>query len=121
MTDLLINIGIGASLILSLLLFNHPIQSNKRANIWLGLFVLLLALAYPNISLQRIIASTNNSMLISIFQAFYFLIGPFLYISILQFTSSTLLKIKRIWPHFVIFLIYVLVEISTPGSWWLRS
>jgi AraC-like DNA-binding protein len=100
----------GASFLLSFLLFFHPLQQNVKANRWLSFFVFIIACAFIGTYMIKTETTISNSFLYKCLCSLQFLLAPTLYISILYFVNPTKVFRKIDWLHFVIFIIYVVVE-----------
>lgn len=105
---IIMGITSGAAFLLGFLLIARPQKSNLIANKYLGLFIMTLGLAMLEIpmSYQKIyLRHPNVFELIGLVR---FLTAPFLYISILYFTSlQKKIDKKNVW-HFLPFLIFLL-------------
>lgn len=98
----------GAAFLLGFLLLAHSRKVNTIANIYLGLFVITLGLAMLEIPLLYQKFDSKNPNLFEMIGLIRFLTAPFLYISILYFTSFSKKTEKKILWHFLPFLIFLL-------------
>lgn len=105
---ILLGITSGASFLLGFLLLVHARKANIIANIYLGLFVISLGLAIIEIPLFYQKINLKHPTVFEFIGLIRFLTPPFLYISILYFTSfSKNFKKKDVW-HFLPFLIFLI-------------
>jgi len=100
----------GASILLSFLLFFHPLQQNVTANRWLGFFVFIMGCAFTSTYLIITESALSNSFLFKSLNSLQFLLAPSLYISILYFVHPTKVFRPIDWLHFIPFVVYVLAE-----------
>lgn len=100
----------GASLLLSFLLFFHPLQQNIKANRWLGFSVFIIGCAFIGTYLILTGTTGSNSFLFKCSNSLQFLLAPSFYISILYFVRPTKVFNKIDWLHFLPFVIYTIVE-----------
>jgi AraC-like DNA-binding protein len=113
MMDFPVIMGItsGAAFLLGFLLIFHRRKANLTANRFLGLFVVSLGLAMLEIPLFYRNFHISNPNLFEMIGLSRFLTAPFLYISILHFTSIQKKVDKRILWHFLPFLFFLLFRI----------
>ena len=105
---ILLGITSGAAFLLGFLLLAHSRKVNMIANKYLGLFVITLGLAILEIPLFYQKVQLNHPNLFEMIGLIRFLTAPFLYISILYFTSfSKKFEKKNVW-HFLPFLIFLI-------------
>lgn len=98
----------GAAFLLGFLLLAHSRKVNLIANIYLGLFVITLGLAMLEIPLFYQKFHLKHPNLFEMIGLIRFLTAPFLYISILYFTSfHKKFEKKNLW-HFLPFLIFLI-------------
>jgi AraC-like DNA-binding protein len=102
----------GAAFLLGFLLLAHSRKVNTIANIYLGLFVITLGLALLEIPLFYQKFNLKHPNLFEMIGLIRFLTAPFLYISILYFTSFSKTFEKKILWHFLPFLIFLLFRFS---------
>lgn len=100
----------GAGFLLAFLLFFHPLQQNVKANRWLGLFVLIISLAFIGTYLLKTQASALNSIPFKLLMSVQFLLAPCLLMSMLYFVNPEKSFKARNLIHFIPFLLYVLTE-----------
>jgi AraC-like DNA-binding protein len=100
----------GASLLLSFLLFFHPLQQNIKANRWLGFFTFIIGCAFIGSYLTLTDTTGSNSFLFKVLNSVQFLLAPSSYISILYFVKPTKAFKKIEWLHFLPFIIYAAAE-----------
>ncbi|HSD08568.1 AraC family transcriptional regulator [Flavobacterium sp.] len=105
---ILLGITSGAAFLLGFLLLAHSRKVNGIANKYLGLFVVTLGLAILEIPLFYQKVQLNHPNLFEMIGLIRFLTAPFLYISILYFTSLQKKFDKKILWHFLPFLIFFL-------------
>lgn len=97
----------GAAFLLGFLLLAHSRKVNTLANIFLGLFVITLGLAIVEIPLFYQKVHLKDPNLFEMIGLSRFLTAPFLYLSILYFTSfSKEFEKKHLW-HFLPFLFFL--------------
>ncbi len=108
---------VGASFLLSFLLFFHPLQQNVKANRWLGFFVFIIGCSFIGTYMILTETTISNSFLFKCVNALQFLLAPSFYISILYFVNPTKIFMKIDWLHFLPFIIYIAAEmISDHGK-----
>lgn len=106
--SIIIGITSGAAFLLGFLLIAHPRKVNITANRYLGLFVITVGLALIEIPLFYEKFQVQHPKLFEIIGLVRFLTAPFLYISIVYFTSvHKKFNKKMIW-HFLPFLVFAL-------------
>jgi len=98
----------GASFLLGFLLLSHSRKVNAIGNIYLGLFVITLGLAMLEIPLFYQKFDSKHPYLFEMIGLIRFLTAPFLYISILYFTSLEKKFDRKILWHFLPFVIFLL-------------
>lgn len=99
----------GAAFLLGFLLIAHPRKINAIANRFLGLFIVTLGLAMLEIPLFHQNFHLKYPNIFELIGLVRFLTAPFLYISILYFTSlSKKFEKKNLWNFlpFVIFMLF---------------
>jgi AraC-like DNA-binding protein len=105
----------GISLLLSFLLFFHPLQQNSNANKWLSAFVFIMCLSFISNYLRLSGLQLNAGYILKMLYSLQFLLSPCLYISVLFFTSPQK-KYKFIdGVHFLPFIVYTLLEYAMAG------
>ncbi|RUT71041.1 AraC family transcriptional regulator [Flavobacterium cupreum] len=103
---IIMGITSGAAFLLGFLLIAHSGKVNVTANRYLGLFVITLGLAMIEVPLFYQKIHLKYPALFEMIGLVRFLTAPFLYISILCFTSfEKKIKKKYVW-HFLPFLIF---------------
>ncbi|MCD0463902.1 AraC family transcriptional regulator [Flavobacterium sp. ENC] len=103
---IIMGITSGAAFLLGFLLIAHFGKVNVTANRYLGLFVITLGLAMIEVPLFYQKIHLKHPALFEMIGLIRFLTAPFLYISILCFTSfEKKIKKKYVW-HFLPFLIF---------------
>ncbi|MEP7095169.1 MAG: hypothetical protein ABI793_14000, partial [Flavobacterium sp.] len=104
---IIMGITSGAVFLLGFLLLAHSRKVNVIANMYLGIFVITLGLAMIEIPLfyQKIYLEHPN--LFEMIGLIRFLTAPFLYISILYFTSFSKKFEKKNLGHFLPFLVFL--------------
>lgn len=103
---IIMGITSGAAFLLGFLLIAHSGKVNVIANIYLGLFVITLGLAMIEVPLFYQKIQLKHPALFEMIGLIRFLTAPFLYISILCFTSfEKKVKKKYVW-HFLPFVIF---------------
>ncbi|PJJ10640.1 helix-turn-helix protein [Flavobacterium sp. 1] len=105
---IIMGITSGATFLLGFLLLAHSRKVNPIANRYLGLFVLTLGLAMLEIPLFYQNFHLKHPNIFELIGLVRFLTAPFLYISILYFTSLQKKFEKKILWHFLPFLIFLL-------------
>lgn len=100
----------GACCLLVLLLFFHPLRKNPAANRWLALFVLVMDLAFAGIFLEKTGLSVAHPLVLKGIYSLEFLLGPFLYISVLFFVNPAKTFSRPDTLHFLPFFIYASIE-----------
>jgi len=107
---IIIGITSGAAFLLGFLLIAHPRKVNITANRYLGLFVITVGLALIEIPLFYEKFQFQHPKLFEIIGLVRFLTAPFLYISIVYFTSvHKKFNKKMIW-HFLPFLVFAFLD-----------
>jgi len=105
---MIMGITSGAAFLLGFLLLAHSRKVNLIGNIYLGLFVITLGLAMLEIPLFSQKFHLKHPNLFEMIGLIRFLTAPFLYISILYFTSFyKKFEKKNLW-HFLPFLIFLI-------------
>jgi AraC-like DNA-binding protein len=105
---IILGITSGAAFLLGFLLLAYSRKVNPIANRYLGLFVITLGLAIIEIPLFYQKTQIKHPNLFEIIGLIRFLTAPFLYCSILYFTSfSKKFEKKNLW-HFLPFLIFLI-------------
>lgn len=105
---IIMGITSGAAFLLGFLLLAHSRKVNPIANRYLGLFVITLGLAIIEIPLFYQKIHINHPNLFEMIGLIRFLTAPFLYCSILYFTSfSKKFEKKNLW-HFLPFLFFLI-------------
>lgn len=105
---IIIGITSGAAFLLGFLLIAHPRKVNIMANRYLGLFVITVGLALIEIPLFHEKFQVQHPKLFEIIGLVRFLTAPFLYISIMYFTSVHKKFNKKMILHFLPFLVFAL-------------
>jgi len=101
----------GAAFLLGFLLLAHSRKVNPIANRYLGLFVITLGLAIIEIPLFYQKIHIKHPNLFEMIGLIRFLTAPFLYCSILYYTSfSKKFEKKNLW-HFLSFLIFLIFRV----------
>jgi AraC-like DNA-binding protein len=100
----------GASFLLGLLLFFHPLQQNVKANKWLSFFAFTMGCGFISIYLTITQTTSANNFLFKCLNSVQFLLAPSFYISILYFANPNKVFKKIEWLHFLPFFIYALAE-----------
>lgn len=108
---IIISITSGAAFLLGFLLVFHRRKANKTANIFLGLFVVTVGLALLEIPLFYKNFQLRNPIIFEMIGLSRFLTAPFLYISILCFTSIQKKIDRNILWHFLPFLFFLLFRL----------
>nr|WP_315153076.1 AraC family transcriptional regulator [uncultured Flavobacterium sp.] len=106
---IIMGITSGAAFLLGFLLIAHPRKINAIANRFLGLFIVTLGLAMLEIPLFHQNFHLKYPNIFELIGLVRFLTAPFLYISILYFTSvSKKFEKKNLWNFlpFVIFMLF---------------
>jgi AraC-like DNA-binding protein len=98
----------GAAFLLGFLLIAHPRKINAIANRYLGLFIVTLGLAMLEIPLFYQNFHLKHPNIFELMGLSRFLMAPFLYISVLYFTSLDKRFGKKILWHFLPFLIFII-------------
>lgn len=107
-SPIIMSITSGATFLLGFLLLAHSRKVNRIANLFLGLFVITLGLAIVEIPLFYQNMYLKHPNLFEMIGLIRFLTAPFLYSSILYFTSfSKKFEKKNLW-HFLPFLIFLI-------------
>jgi AraC-like DNA-binding protein len=107
----------GASFLLSILLFFHPLQQNVKANKWLSFFAFIMGCAFISIYLTITQTTSVNNFLFKCLNSLQFLLAPSFSISILYFVNPNKVFGKMEWLHFLPFIIYALAEtLWNPGK-----
>jgi AraC-like DNA-binding protein len=117
---LLLGLTTGSALLLSFLLFNHPLNTNRKANGWLGLTVATIGLAMLEILLHVLHLQHKYQSFLGFIEVSRFLTAPALYLSILFFTTPTRIFEKKDLWHFVpfaAFLLFMTKFIITGQNW----
>lgn len=108
---IIMGITSGASFLLGFLLIAHPRKVNIIANVFLGLFIITVGLAMLEIPLFYKNFHLSHPYLFEIIGLSRFLSAPFLYISILYFTSMCKeFEPKNLW-HFLPFILFLIFRI----------
>lgn len=100
----------GAGFLLAFLLFFHPLQQNVKANRWLGVFVLVISIAFISTYITKTQASAVSTIPFKLLMSVQFLLAPALLISILYFVNPAKSFKSTNLIHFLPFLIYILAE-----------
>jgi AraC-like DNA-binding protein len=103
----------GSTLMLAFLIFTNPRGVNKRANFWLGIFMLCLAMVFLDglFINHRIYHSFPH--LIGISELAFFLFAPAIYFATLHFVSpQRAYKWTDLW-HFFFFIVYLFVNVPS--------
>ena len=108
---ILMGITSGAAFLLGFLLIAHLRKVNKIANLFLGLFVITLGLAFVEIPLFYQKMYLKHPNILEIIGLIRFLTAPFLYISISYFTSLSNNFEKKILWHLSPFLIFLIFRL----------
>lgn len=115
---ILMGLTCGSSFLLSFLLFNHPRNTNKKANKWLGLFMITFGLAMLQILVDNLNLTTQNLTLVECIELSRFLSAPALYLSVLFFTTPARMFHSRDLWHFAPFFLFLLYRLPyiLPGA-----
>ena len=100
---IILGIASGAAFLLGFLLIVSPRQINAIANRFLGLFIVTLGLAMLEIPLFHQSFHLKHPNIFELIGLSRFLTAPFLYSSIIYFTSIQKKFKKKIWWHFLPF------------------
>jgi len=114
MTLFLVCFTSGASILLSFLLFFHPLQQNVKANRWLGLFVFIMGCAFISTYLLITGRSISAGLFFKALTGVQFLLAPSLYMSTLYFVKPGKVFTAADLVHFIPFVVYSIAEI-----WWM--
>lgn len=101
----------GAAFLLGFLLIAHLRKVNVAANSYLGLFIITLGLAMIEIPLFYKNFHLEHPILFEMIGLSRFLTAPLLYISILCFTSLNKKFEKKIFWHFLPFMIFLIFRL----------
>ncbi len=88
----------------ALMVWNKPKQSNLYTNACISLFLLSLSFLFLQLILE--ISEQQEPLLIVFLESSRWLIFPFFYISLVSYIYPSR-KMKRHWPHFIPFLIFL--------------
>jgi AraC-like DNA-binding protein len=105
---IIMGITSGAAFLLGFLLIAHSRKVNVLANTYLGVFVITLGLAMLEIPLFHQNFHLKHPNIFELIGLVRFLTAPFLYISILYFTSLQKKFEKKILWHFLPFVFFLL-------------
>lgn len=108
---IIMGITSGATFLLGFLLIAHRRKINAVANRYLGLFIVTLGLAMLEIPLFHQNFHLKYPNIFELIGLVRFLTAPFLYISILYFTSLDKKFDKKILWHFLPFLIFLIFRV----------
>jgi AraC-like DNA-binding protein len=107
----LMSASAGVCFLFSFLLFFHPLKQNPAANRWLGLFVLIMGLAFINVYVEQAGYAQEFELLNKGFNAIQFLLPPCLFLSICYFTSPLSISAGKVLLNLLPFLSYVVLEL----------
>jgi AraC-like DNA-binding protein len=101
----------GSSILLGFLLFFHPFAQNSIANKWLSGFLVIIALAFAGASLSQN-PTFQPYPIIKIINSLQWLMGPFLFFGVCQYTHPEKIRLRKIIGHTVVFMVYLIIEIN---------
>lgn len=112
MNSFLMCITSGAGLLLSFLLFFHPLRENLMANKWLAFFVFIMSMAFLGIYLNTSPLPDSFQFVIKCIDSIQFILAPSLFLSTLFFVNPIKTFGKKDLLHFIPFLICAVLQIA---------
>jgi AraC-like DNA-binding protein len=110
----------GSAFLLSFLLFNHPRNTNREANRWLGFAIATIGMAMLEILIHALTLQRQYQQVLGLIEASRFLTAPALYVSILFFTTPNRTFTRKDFWHFVpfgVFLLFMTKLVLTGSNW----
>lgn len=111
LNSFIIIINYGAIILLSFLSFFNPLDVNKKANIWFGIFLLLLSTFWAEEILDFLSVNETKFYFLEIIHFIQFFTPLTFYLAVVNFTNPNFkLEIKKS-KHLIFSLIYIILQL----------